>query len=281
VIVYLNGEFIPYDRALIPVEDRANNFGDGIYEVVSVAGGRLFAFDEHMDRLRYSAREIELNLPEDPARYAGVAERLMKENNLGDYASVYLQVSRGVAPRAHAFPADAKPTVYIAVRPAKYVSDEDREKGRPAITLPDLRWGRCDIKSLNLLPNVLAKQAAAKAGAQDAILIRNGVAIEGAASNLFAVFDGTLVTHPKGPHILGGITRQHILRAAEAMGLPHREEPIPAEAIWTADELFFSGTMLEIMPITKIDGRVAGGGRLGPLTARLQESLHREMWGPR
>ncbi len=279
MIVYLNGSFIPHEQAVVPVEDRANNFGDGIYEVVSFADGCLFAFEEHMDRLRYSAREIQLDLPEDPSRYAAVAERLMTENSLAGYASLYMQISRGVAPRLHAFPAQARPTVYIAAKPGKYVPDEDREKGRPAVTLPDLRWGRCDIKSLNLLPNVLAKQAAAKAGAQDAILIRDGMAIEGAASNLFAVFNGTLVTHPKGPHILGGITRQHILRLAESLGIPCLEEPISAEAVWKADELFFSGTMLEIMPITKIDGKVAGGGRRGPVSARLQTGLHREMWG--
>ncbi len=280
MIVYLNGDYLPSEKALIPVEERASNFGDGIYEVASFAGGRFFAFDEHMDRLRYSAREIQLKLPEDPAVYAKVAERLWGENNLGDYGTVYIQVTRGAAPRMHAFPANGtRPTVYLTTKPGKYVPDEDRAQGRPAITHPDLRWGRCDIKSLNLLPNVLAKQAAAEAGAQDCILVRDGIAIEGASSNFFAVLGGTLVTHPRGPHILGGITRQHVLRLAEAMGIPVREEPIPVEAVWKADELFFCGTTTEVMPITKIDGKIAGGGRRGPIADKLQTALHKEMWG--
>ncbi|MHB0886805.1 MAG: aminotransferase class IV [Bacillota bacterium] len=280
MIVYLNGDFLPSEKALIPVEERASNFGDGIYEVVSFASGRFFAFAEHMDRLRYSAREIRLQLPEGAANYPKLAERLVAENNLGDYGTVYMQISRGAAPRGHAFPANGtRPTVYLAVKPGKYVPDEERADGRPAITHPDLRWGRCDIKSLNLLPNVLAKQAAAEAGAQDCILIRDGIAIEGASSNFFAVLGGTLVTHPRGPHILGGITRNHVLRLAESMGIPVREEPIPVEAIWKADELFFSGTTTEVMPITQIDGKVAGGGRRGPIAAKLQAALHKEMWG--
>lgn len=278
MIVYLNGSYIPYEQALIPVEDRGNTFGDGIYEVIAVYGGRPYAFKEHVDRLRHSAEGIELALPGDPTAYLTVAERLLVENNLSD-AYVYLQISRGAAPRAHVFPEGLRPTVYLAARCAKLMSEEERVSGRSAVTLPDLRWGRCDIKSINLLPNVLAKQAAARAGAFDAILVRDGIAIEGASSNFFAVFGGRLVTHPLGTRILGGITRLMAIRAAERLSIPVVEQPIPLADIWKADELFWTSTTGEVVPCSMVDGRPAGGGRQGPLARRLQEAMSKEMWG--
>jgi D-alanine transaminase len=278
VIVYLNGHYVPYEQALIPVEDRGYVFGDGIYEVVWISGGRPYAFADHVERLRHSADGIELELPDDPSAYATVAERLLAENSLTD-ATMYLQITRGVAPRTHTFPAAARPTVLIIVRGATSIPDEQREAGRSALTVPDLRWGRCDIKSINLLPNILAKQAAAKAGAFEAILTRDGLAVEGGSSNFFAVFDGTLVTHPAGPRILGGITRLRLLRIAERLGLPVRLEAISLAELGKADELFWTSTTVEVMPCTQIDGRPAGGGRRGPIARRLQEELAKEIRG--
>lgn len=274
--VYLNGQFLPYEQAAIPVEDRGFLFGDGIYEVYRVYRGRPFKFKEHMDRLARSAAEIRLSLPE--VDWAAVHDELMRQNGLeGGDAIVYLQVTRGaVAPRTHWFPpAGTPPTVLAIARPAKPVPEELREQGATAITHPDERWGRCDIKSVNLLPNVLAKQRAVEAGAYEAILVRDGVAIEGSSSNVFAVVDGALVTYPKGPRILGGITREVVLDLARSLGLRVVEGPILVSDLGRATELFVTSTTAEVLPIVRVDGQPIGDGRPGPITRSLYEAFQR------
>ncbi|HEY8450619.1 MAG TPA: aminotransferase class IV, partial [Bacillota bacterium] len=207
--VFLNGRFVPYEQAVIPVEDRAFLFADGVYEVIPCYGGRPFRLELHLERLRQSATALEIRLPYPLAEFERIVHELIRLNNLSD-ASVYLQVSRGVAPRNHLFPEGAQPTVVGIARPFTPPSDEELERGVRAITAPDNRWGICYIKTVGLLPNVLARQAAHRRGADEAILVRDGLVTEGTASNVFCVLDGIVYTHPLA-NILPGITRTTVL----------------------------------------------------------------------
>lgn len=269
-VVYLSGRFLPYGQAAVPVEDRGFLFGDGIYEVFRVYRGRPFRFRDHLERLTRSAREIRLELPE--LDWAAITDELLERNGLkGGDATVYLQVTRGAAvPRTHWFPPPGTPaTVLMLARPARPVDPELVESGVAAITHPDERWGRCDIKSVNLLPNVLAKQRAVEAGAYEALFVRDGVVLEGASSNLFAVLDGRLVTYPLGPRILAGVTRGVVLELARELGLPVVEGPIRVSDLDRATELFITSTTAEILPVVRVDGHPIGDGRPGPVTRAL------------
>jgi len=269
LIVYLNGEFLPYEQATIPVEDRAFLFADGIYEVVRVYGGRPFTLQPHLQRLARSARELRLPEP-DLAELEKVSYELLKINQLS-CASIYYQMSRGAyAPRTHAFPTTpVRPTVLVIARP--YASSPSQHtEGVSAITVPDQRWARCDIKSVALLPNALAKQAAAEVGAYEAILIRDGYAIEGSASNFMAVLDGEIRTYPKCNYILGGITREVVLELARKLDYRVREEGILITDLARCTEMWVTGTTTEVMPIVQLDGRQVGDGRPGPVATALQ-----------
>jgi D-alanine transaminase len=270
--VYFNGSFVPYEQALVPVEDRGMLFADGIYEVVRAYGGRLFELDAHLERMVASAEEIRLTLPPlEELRRA--IEGVLERSGLQD-ASVYLQVTRGFAgPRSHAIPQGTRPTVFAAARPVPKPDPVHVQEGGRGITVPDLRWKKCHVKSTGLLLNTLAKQAALDAGAQEAIFVRDGVVTEGSATNCFAVFDGILYTHPEGPHILSGITRQVVCRICRRDGIPLREEPFLVSRLYAADEVFVCGTNTEILPLREIDGHVIGSGRPGPLTRRLQQAF--------
>lgn len=267
-LVYLNGEFVPYERAVIPVEDRGNLFADGVYEVIRFYGGRPLAMEAHMERLRRSAEAIRLPAPDVEALTRAGLE-LVKANGVVD-GSLYLQVSRGVAPRNHLFPPGAKPTVFMIAREVPRPDRQVVEKGVACITVPDIRWGRCDIKSIGLLPNVLAKQEAHEKGAYEALFVRDGIVTEGTSSNLFAVKGGKLLTHPEGEHILPGITRRIILHLAEREGVEVELAELREEELREADELFISGTLAELMPVTSVDGRPVGSGSVGPVTRRLR-----------
>lgn len=273
--VFLNGRYVPYEEARVPVEDRGFLFGDGIYEVIKIYRGRPFRLRDHLARLERSAREILLELPD--VDWGGVVERLVRGGGLADRdATVYIEVSRGSGPRAHHFPpAGTPPTVLALARELPGVSPEFRERGATAITHPDLRWARCDIKSVNLLPNVLAKEKAVRAGAYEAILVRDGVAIEGSSSNFFAVLDGAVVTHPEGPHILSGVTRAAVLGLARDLGYQVVEAPILVADLRRASELFVTSTTAEVMPIVRVDGEPVGDGRPGPVARKLCEAFLR------
>ena len=270
--VYLNGEFIDHSRATVPVDDRGFLFADGVYEVVRVYDGTPFMMAPHVARMREGlcALQIDGACIDD---LASIADRLLQDNGLtsGD-ATIYVQVTRGVAPRKHAFPKDCAPTVYAAAKrfnnhPSGYFED-----GVAAITVPDSRWSRCDIKSISLLPNVLANQAAHAAGAFEALFVKDGVVIEGSHSNLFGVLDGTLVTFPKCNYILAGITRALVLELARELEIPVSETGILWERLGDVEELFLSGTTTEVMPVTTVDGRPIGDGKVGPVTRRLQQA---------
>lgn len=276
MLVYLNGEFVDHASARVSVDDRGFLFADGVYEVARVYEGRIFLMGPHMERMRHGLGELRIRsdtvdtIPE-------IAERLLDENNLrqGD-ATIYVQVTRGAAPRAHAFPpAETPPTVYVLAKPFKQHPSTYFEDGVAAITLPDTRWSRCDIKSIALLPNVLANQQAKEQGAFEALFVRDDAVIEGSHSNLFGVLDGRLITYNMCGYILGGITRQLIMERAPELGITVREEAIRLADLERVEELFLSGTTTEVMPISKVDNQLVGDGKPGPITRKLQDAFRR------
>ena len=225
-------------------------------------------------------RELELCWPEglDAPGLRAVSERLLHENGLVEgEAVVYAQITRGAAPRTHAFPpSGTPPTVYVAAGPFTPI-DALRARGAGAITVPDIRWGRCDLKTIQLLPNVLAKQRAAGADAFEAIQVRDGVVTEGASTNVFAVLNGVVRTHPADRHILAGVTREIVLELARDLGLTLREHPIAMAELSQASELFVTGTTTDVMPVVRLDGRPVGAGRPGPVARQLYAGLRARM----
>ena len=272
--IYLNGEYLPRNEARVSVDDRGFVLADGVYEVTPAYRGSFFRMNRHVARMRKGLHELRIDF--DPSRLASVHERLLEANDLVDGAIsyVYVQVTRGVAPRTHYFPLDpVEPTVYAYASEYVRPSRERWEQGFSAITQPDRRWARADIKSIALLPNVLALQAAVDAGASDTILVRDGVAIEGAHNNFFAVFGDTLVTHPATHQILHGVAREYVLELAVELGIAVELRPIAVEELAQATETFFTGTTTEVRPNVEIDGRLVGDGRVGPITRRLFDAF--------
>lgn len=267
-LAYVNGEFLPLAEARVSIEDRGFQFGDGVYEVIRTYGGRPFHLKAHLDRLAVSAQAISLELPESAARLASLAEEGIRRAGFPE-TKVYLQVTRGVAPRDHAFPRNGRSTLVMTFRALQPMDPALRSKGVGVVTMDDLRWARCDIKSVNLLGNVLARQRALEAGAFEALFVRQGVITEGAVSNVMAVERGILYTAPTGPMILAGITRQVVLDLARAEGIAVREEALPLARVRSADEMFLTGTTVEVLPVVRIDGGAVGGGTPGPVTTRL------------
>lgn len=270
MIVYLNGKYLPREEARISPEDRGFLFADAIYEVVRFYRGRPYRLADHIGRMRDGLNAI--RIAADPGFWPEVSSRLLVENGLveGD-AIVYAQVSRGAAPRTHAFPRpDTKPTVFAFARATD--PEPPREGGR-AVLVADERWGRCDIKTVMLLPNVLAAQKAREAGAMDAILTRDGIAWEGTKANLFCVCDGAVRTAPNGPRILPGVTRGAALEAAHRLGLTVEESPIPVADLFTADEVFFASTTLWTYSLVEVDGKKIGNGKPGRVAETLKQEL--------
>ncbi|MCG5499929.1 D-amino acid aminotransferase [Ectothiorhodospira lacustris] len=268
MIIYLNGEFVPEAQARVSVFDRGFLFGDGIYEVIPVFGGHPLRLTEHLERLERSLAEVRIDNPHDRAGWKGLFMTLLEKNPGGD-RSLYVQVTRGVARRDHAFPSGVRPTVFAMVNPIAPPNPAVLEQGVAAVVIADHRWSRCDIKAITLLPNVLARQEALDSGATEAILIRQGLATEGAASNLFAVGDGVIVTPPKDRSLLPGITRDLVLELAQDAGLPVMESAIPEQSLRAAEEIWLTSSTREILPVTRLDGRPVGAGVPGPVWRRL------------
>jgi D-alanine transaminase len=266
--VYLNGEFLPPQRAMVSAFDRGFIYGDGVYEVIPVFGGRIFRLPQHLARLARSAAEIRLPNPLTPADWERVLARLVHEHGGGDQ-SIYLQITRGVAPREHAFPTDVAPTVFAYAQPAKPPAPELVAQGAAAVTAADIRWLHCDIKAISLLANVMLRQQGIDRGAAEAILIRDGMVTEGSTSNIFIARGATIYTAPAGPLILTGITRDLVLELARADGIDAREQPIPEAALVQADEIWLTSSMREVLAITRLNDRPVGAGRPGPLYARV------------
>jgi len=267
MIVYLNGEFLPADEAKISVLDRGFIFGDGIYEVIPVYGGRLFRLPHHLERLDHSLEGIRLANPMDHGDWQAVLEELVRRNGGGDQ-SLYLQITRGVAERDHSFPPDSEPTVFAMSKPVSEAAPELRE-GISAITVEDIRWKWCHIKAIALLPNILLRQQAVDNGAGEAIMLRDGFVTEGAASNIFIVNKGMVLTPPKSNLLLPGITRDLVTELCQGNGIPCEESAISEMQLRDADELWITSSTKEIVPVIRLDGAPVGNGRPGPLWQQL------------
>lgn len=274
MIAYFNGEYMPRDDVRISPDDRGWLFADSLYEVIRSYDGVLFRPEGHIRRLEHGARQ--LRFPQTEYDFlTDVAEELLRRNELdgrGD-ATVYLQVTRGAAPRAHAFPNGGTPMTIFAKAEPFAPRTPEHEAGIHAVTVQDLRWQRCDIKTTALTANVLANQEAHDRGAKEALFIRSGVVVEGTHTNLVAVMDGTLVTHPRTNVVLPGVTLRVVLELSEAMGIPVEERPIREEELPGADELFVAGTTTEIMPVVRVNEEPVGDGVPGPVTRRVQEAF--------
>lgn len=274
-IACLNGAFMPLEQARVSAQDRGFLFGDGVYEVVRTYGGRPFLLEAHLERLRRSMEAIRIRPDWAPEALAGWIEEALARAAHPE-AKIYVQVTRGAAPRDHAFP-DTPPTTLVAVTPIAPLPAEKVAAGVAVITVPDIRWGRCDVKSLQLLPNVLARQEALDAGAFEALLVGpDGHVNEGAGSNLFVVRGGVLVTPALGPRILAGVSRAYVLDLARGMGLSTEEADLTVRDVYEADEVLLSGTTIEVIGVVTVDGRAIGDGRPGPVTGRLFEKFRPE-----
>ena len=264
-IACLNGTFLPLEDACVPVMDRGFLFGDGIYEVIPVYGGKLFRLAHHLKRLENSLAAVRIGNPLSVQEWEAMLMELVSRNTGADQ-TVYLQVTRGVsAKRDHAFPADIRPTLFAMSAPMAAAVDVDAITGTTAITLPDIRWKHCNIKAITLLPNVMLRQQAVDAGAAEAILIKDGHVIEGAASNVFTVTAGVLRTPPNSPALLPGITRDLILELAARHSIPFREADITIAGLFAADEIWLTSSTREISPVTRLDDTVISTGKPGPV----------------
>ncbi len=272
--VYLNGVFLPRSEAKIDPEDRGFQFGDGVYEVLLVKDGLPLFAKEHFERLERSAGDIEIPLPVTREAFDQLVKDLIRTNHLVE-GLVYLQLTRGVAPRAHTFPEHVTPTLYVSV---KAQPDPDFADGVACIVFPDERWHRLDLKTVNLLPNVLASEAAHRKGAFEAILVRpDGTVTECSHSNVWIVKQGICLTHPADRNILHGVTRKTALQALASHGIPHREEAFSEHDLRLADEVFLTSTTAGVAPIVELDGRPVGDGRPGPVTQRARAAYRDEV----
>jgi D-alanine transaminase len=260
--VYLSGEYLPLDQARVPVLDRGFIFGDGVYEVIPVYGRKAFRLEHHLQRLKNSMQAVRLDNPHTDEEWSEIINNVVERNEGGDQ-SIYLQITRGVANRDHRFPGDAIPTVFVMSNLFVMVPSEQLEHGVSAITLDDIRWQYCSIKSIALLPNILLRQQAVEQGAAEAILLRNNEVTEGAASNVFIVKDGVIITPPKTDCLLPGITRDLVVEQAHEHDLPVEETIIKQEDLLTADEIWLTSSTKEILPVTQLNGQTVGTGKPG------------------
>ena len=278
--VYLNGQFLPVEQATLSVLDRGFIFGDGVYEVWRVVDGRLFEHQRHARRLRHGLKALEIAIPDaDVDALETVAYRLLRDNNLEQgEGTFYVEITRGAAPRTHAFPPPGTRATVLAMVSRFEVPHAVRAAGAKAITQPDTRWLHCDIKTVQLLPNVMAKQKAQAAGALEAIFVRDGIVTEGTHTSVFGVKDGALLTHPLSPLILPSITREVVLEIAREQRVPVREEKFTARQLFELDELWVSGTTTDITPIVEVDGKKIGSGAPGPVAKQLYAALQARLY---
>lgn len=271
-IIYLNGKLIPKNEAVVSPEDRGFNFADGIYEVIKYYAGRPFRYADHLERLKRSLREVRIDF-EDVDQLESVFQELLDKNGFAaQEAGIYLQITRGSQTRIHRFPDTIQPTVYATVFPFASKWDE-LKNGVKVITTEDIRWLRCDIKSVSLLPNVLAAQKAYEQDAVEAIFIRNGVVTEGSHSSFMAVKNGVVYTHPNSNLILPGITRKVVFEICRDYNIQVIEEGIQASELANMDEMMIIGTGSEISPVVQLDDVQIGNGNPGPVTLFIQEKF--------
>jgi len=267
-MIYLNGQFMPMEQATIPVLDRGFIFGDGVYEVIPVYSRHPFRLEEHLRRLQASLDAIRLPSPHSAAEWSRLIHRLIELNEAGDQ-SVYLHVTRGVAKRDHAFPAGVAPTVFMMSNPLSTPPRQQIEQGVGAVTTADNRWLRCDIKAISLLPNVLLRQLAIDADCVEAVLIRDGFLTEGAASNIFVVKSGILLTPSKNSLMLPGITYDVVLELAQTNSIRCEVRAVKESELREADEAWLTSSTKEVLAITRLDGKPVGNGKPGPMFRRM------------
>jgi D-alanine transaminase len=271
-VAFVNGRFLPLADAMVSIEDRGFQFGDGIYEVIRTYGGRPFELEAHLVRLDRSAHALNLRQPYSHQQWTqhireGIRRAAFPESK------VYVQITRGVAPRDHAYTSDLSPTVVMTVRELHPLSPSVSAAGVEAMTIEDIRWGRCDIKSVNLLANVFARQQAKQAQMFETILIKDGQVTEGAVSNVMVVQNGTVVTAPEGPRILSGVTRTVVLQVARQEGIHVQERYCSQADLYDAAEVFLTGTTIEVLGVIRLDGKPIGDGKPGPVTQRLAKEF--------
>lgn len=272
MIAYFNGQFLPKEEIRISPDDRGFVFADGIYEVLRSYNGKLFRIDGHFTRLERSLKEIRMS-PVDLGMLRQAVDQLILKNDLaGGDAIIYIQISRGAAPRKHAFPENVPPTVYVTVSPFQPYPKE-YDEGVRVVLVPDNRWARCDIKSIALLPNILAMQTATEQGAQEAVFVRDGIVTEGSHTSVCAVLNDLLVTHPPDNRILPSVTRDAVLDLCRARDILYEESPIPAYLLKDATEVIILSTTKEVMPVTRVDDWTVGSGKPGPVTKKLKEAF--------
>ncbi|MDQ7072705.1 MAG: D-amino-acid transaminase [Gammaproteobacteria bacterium] len=266
--VYLNGSFMPAQEARVSVFDRGFLLGDGVYEVIPVYNGQCFQLPGHLARLQASLDGVRMQNPHTNEQWKKLIEQLVELNGGGDQ-SLYLQVTRGVAPRDHVFPEGVTPTAFAMSNTLTPVPEKYKTAGAAAITTADIRWQNCNIKAITLLPNSMLKQQALEAGALEALLIRDGFLTEGAASNAFVVVDGIIYTAPKDEKVLPGITREVVIEIAKANTMPLIEKAVTEAQLKQADEIWVSSSTKEVVPITVLDGEPVGEGIPGPIWQRM------------
>ena len=277
-VAYLNGDFMPIDEARVPIEDRGFQFADGVYEVVATYAGRPYAMAPHLQRLERSLAELRIDFDIRACGLEEVVQEAIRRSGYAD-ALVYIQITRGVAPRHHEFPTQPiEPTVVVTVKQFQHLPDEVYERGVRVISVPDLRWKRCDIKSVSLLANVLAKQAAREAGAYEAILVdESGQVTEGSSTSAFCVRSGALWVPPAGPHILPSITRAVLLDVALQVGIPVVERFCSLEDLKDAEEVLLAGTSAEALGVIQVDEATVGDGAPGPITRSLRQEFRKTL----
>ena len=266
-LVYYNGEIKPYDEVKIDLEDRGYLFADGVYEVINVYNGQPFKMEEHFQRLKNSVEGLKI-IFEDYKKLKEQANILLKKNDFKD-ASLYIQITRGTAPRSHAYPDGMEANVMMIVKKLKRNPDSYYENGIKIITVADERWPRAYIKSISLLPNILAKKKAKNEGAFEAVQIRDGFITEGTSSNIFIVKDDKVITPPASNYILNGISRRVVLDICVELKIEYRERGIAEDELYSADEVFLSGTTTEVMPVAEINNYSLGNGSSGNISRRI------------
>jgi len=269
-IGYLNGRFSPLEEIAISPDDRGFLFGDGIYEVIRAYHGVPAFWEEHCTRLVRSAKEIQLPFRIEPQEFHRLLQTGLQQSGYAE-GKIYIQLTRGVAPREHGFPVNTEPTVFLSFREMSALPIDMTRQGVKVITVPDIRWDRCDIKSLNLLPNVLARQQAQEAQVFEAIFLRDGLVIEGATSNIFIVKDGQLRTPERNHFVLSGVTQQQVINLAQEKGQDVQFDRITLNLLSEADEVFLVGTTIEVLPVVNVDGQTIHNGTPGPVTCALQQ----------
>ncbi len=272
-IAFINGKWGPVSSAKISIEDRGFQFGDGVYEVIRSHGNTLLDLKEHLERLHISAKALEIEVPYPMEMLEKIVRLGCKKCHFKDIL-IYIQLTRGAAPRDHAFPKKNRSTLVMTFRPHKPLPEVMRNEGVGVISTEDIRWAKCHVKSLNLLPNVMARESAKRMGAFESLFVREGKVMEGAGSNVFAVFGEKVMTPPEGPYILSGIMRDTVLKVGREKGLEMCEADLSLDDLYTADELFLTGTTVEVLPVVRLNDKPVGTGKPGRVSLLLYEAFH-------